>query len=68
MRLEKGKLYDIDGKPWRCELVNECRARLAPAWKETASFEVQGNERIFEATPARRLDVSPYSDIKEWTR
>lgn len=67
MKLEKGKLYNVDGKPWRCELVNPCRARLTPAWKETASFtEADGNERTFEATPNRRLDVSPRSVIEEW--
>ena len=67
MRLEKGKLYDLDGRPWRCVLVNECRAKLKPAWRERRTFlELDGTEREFFATPAS-LDVSPHSAIPEWS-
>lgn len=68
MRLERGKLYELDGKPWRCVLVNECRAKLQPAFKEKQSFlEPDGTEREFFATP-RALDVSPNSTLRPWTR
>jgi hypothetical protein len=66
MRLEKGKLYELEGKPWRCVLVNNCRARLSPAWKESRTFvERDGAERtIFYAPPG--TDVSPNSVLNEW--
>ncbi|MGH7259957.1 MAG: hypothetical protein ACREI9_04665 [Nitrospiraceae bacterium] len=67
MRLEKGKLYELDGKPWRCVLVNECRAKLSPAWREERSFvEPDGTLRPFFFTPPG-LDVSPHSALREWT-
>lgn len=67
MRLEKGKLYALDGKPWRCVVANESRARLSPAWKETAVILGRdGNQKTFEFTPSRALDVSPNSILAEW--
>jgi hypothetical protein len=66
MRLEKGKLYELDGKPWRCVLVNDCRAKLKPAWKEERTFrEPDGTERTFFATPPS-LDVSPNAVLDAW--
>lgn len=67
MRLEAGKLYALDGKPYRCELVNWCRARLVPAWRESATITGRdGLERTFEFTPTRGLDVSPNAILSEW--
>lgn len=67
MRLEKGKLYELGGRPWRCVLVNDCRAKLKPAWKERCSFvEPDGTEREFFATPAA-LDVSSNAVLPEWS-
>ena len=67
MRLEKGKLYELDGKPWRCVVLNESRARLSPAWKETAVIlDRDGQQKTFEFTPNRGLDVSPNSILAEW--
>ena len=66
MRLEKGKLYGVGGKPWRCVLVNDCRAKLQPAWKEQRTLrELDGTERTFLYTPPG-LDVSPNSVLEEW--
>jgi len=66
MRLEKGKLYEVDGKPWRCVLVNDCRAKLSPAWKEQRTLrELDGTERTFFYTPPG-LDVSPSSVLEAW--
>lgn len=62
MRLKTGTLYELDGKPWRCEAVNDCRAKLVPAWKERAKI----GEREFDFTPRRSLDVSPNSILREW--
>jgi hypothetical protein len=67
MRLEVGRLYELDGRPWRCVLVNDCRARLVPTWKEHAELvDRDGNERSFEFTPRRALDVSPNALVPEW--
>jgi len=66
VRLEKGKLYELDGRPWRCTLVNDCRAKIVPAWKERRAFVgPDGTEREFFATPSS-LDVSPHSTLREW--
>lgn len=66
MRLEEGKLYELGGRPWRCELVTDCRARLIPAWTEHASFvDRSGKARGFDFTPRRALDVSPNSILPE---
>jgi hypothetical protein len=68
MRLEKGNLYELGGNPWRCVLVNDCRAKLQPAWKERRAFvEPDGTEREFFATPDS-LSVSPNSALREWRR
>lgn len=67
MRLKRGKLYELDGRPWRCVLVNDSRAKLVPAWKERRTFtEESGNERSFWYTPDA-LDVSPNSELREWS-
>jgi hypothetical protein len=67
MRLEKGKLYELDGKPWRCTLVNDCRAKLSPAWKEQRTLtNPDGTERTFFYTP-ESLNVSPRSILDEWS-
>ncbi len=66
MKLEKGKFYAVDGKPWRCVLVNDCRAKLQPAWKQERTLrELNGTERTFFYTPSP-LDVSPNSILEEW--
>jgi hypothetical protein len=66
VRLEKGKLYELDGKPWRCVLVNDCRAKLSPAWKEQRTLSnPDGTERTFFYTP-ESLNVSPRSILEEW--
>jgi len=67
LRLEKGKLYEVDGRPWRCVLINDCRAKLSPAWKEERTLRnPDGSERTFFYTPSS-LDVSSNSVIGEWT-
>lgn len=66
MRLELGRLYALDGRRYRCTLVNDCRARLSPDWKESRSFlEPDGTERTVRFTPPG-LDVSPNSVLEEW--
>ncbi len=66
MKLEMGKLYELDGRPWRCVFVNDFRAKLQPVWKERRSFVgADGIERDFFATPDS-IDVSPHSVLREW--
>ena len=69
MRLQVGELYELNGKPWRCVMVNDCRARIVPDWKETRTLVdgSTGEERTFKCTP-RGLDVSPNSDLRKWRR
>lgn len=66
MRLERGKLYALDGRPYWCVLVNDCRARLSPGWKESRLIhERDGSERTIHFTPPG-IDVSPNAVLEEW--
>lgn len=68
MRLEQGSVYELDGRPYRCELVNACRARLVPAWKETRTIETRdGTSRTIHYTP-KGLDVSPHSALRRYRK
>jgi hypothetical protein len=46
--------------------VNDCRAKLSPAWKEQRTLtNPDGTERTFFYTPDS-LNVSPRSILEEW--
>ncbi len=63
-RLVKGAKYRLQGRVYRCILVNSCRARLQLAGGETVTreFQARGEAVQFETWEGQRfLDVSPYS-------
>lgn len=63
----EGKVYDYYGKPYRAGMVNDCRARMDPAFTEERTI----TDRLHDKTHKVRyspgsINISPLSNLPEW--
>ena len=66
-RLTQGRAYVLNGKPYRAGLVNDCRARLDPLYREARTIRPAfGEARTIQSTP-ESVNVSPTSQLEPLT-
>lgn len=64
-RLRVGEVVRLDDQLWRVELVNPCRARIAPLDRRHVRYERRNGDPIeFEAAESRTLSICPDSEIE----
>ena len=65
-QLIQGRVYLMDGKPYRAGLVNDCRARLDPLFRIVRHIHdhARGRRVTIHAHP-ESVNVSPMSQLEE---
>jgi len=58
-----GHTYIYDGRAWKCDLLNESRARLTPVARKTKVFETVGGKKVEFTAPDTSVSISPQSEL-----
>lgn len=67
-RLIQGRAYVLNGRTYRAGLVNDCRARLDPLFREARTIRPAfGEARTIHSTP-ESLNVSPTAALQPAAR
>ena len=64
-RLRVGELVRHDGRVWRVDLVNPCRARIAPVSRRHVSYRALTGDLVeFDAADGRPLSICPDAEVE----
>lgn len=64
--LKVGERITIGNKPYRVEMVNNCRARCVPTGRKRVSFThpISGKVYNFKARDGRTVNIAPITERK----
>lgn len=65
--LRLGHIYELEGRPYECVLVNECRAKLRPVKAKVETFYDSRTGSYRSIKTRIQVEVAPGSPLKEVT-